>query len=84
LAGLLPSKSPEVAGKKLLVEFSVVLPNAGLGFESSVEVEGFAVPDKGVVGGLRFFSRKESIPLGPVLNNPLYGGFVSAFPPPAG
>lgn len=84
LARFFPPKSPEVAGKTLLVEVSVVLPDAGLGFESSVEVEGFAVPDKGVVGVLRFFSRKESIVLGSVLNNPLYGGFVSAFPPPAG
>lgn len=84
MAGLLPPKSPEVAGKTLLVDVSVVLPDAGLSFESSVEVEGFAVPDKSVVGVLRCFSVKESIVLDSVLNNPLYGGFVSSFPPLAG
>ncbi len=35
------------------------------------------------MGILRCFSIKEVIVLDSVLNNPLYGGFVSSFPPPA-
>ena len=96
MARLLPPKRPKVPGKALLVEVSVLLPDARLGFESSSEVESFVVPDKGVVGVLRCFSLKANVAglspealfasavLDHVLNNPLYGGFVSAFPPPAG
>ena len=96
MAGLLPPKSPEVTGKALLVEVSVVLPDSGLGFESSIEVEGFAVPNKGVGLDLRCSSMRANMPglspevlfasavLCPALNSPLYDGLVSAFPPPAG